>query len=83
VNVQHSQSFNSPVRCSVRWAAGALGGQVKQLASISAALQVIPHADTAEHSDLALKIDTNDADSCTAVPKKQRAVDLPTDRVLR
>jgi hypothetical protein len=71
------------VDADTRLSLGKLGGQVKQPASISAALQVIPHGDTAEHSDLALKIDTNDADSCTAVPKKQRAVDLPTDRVLR
>ena len=65
------------IDANTRLSVGELGGQLKQSASVSAALHVIAHGDTTEHGDLAMKIDANDADSRIAVPQKKRVVIRP------
>jgi hypothetical protein len=54
-----------------------LGGQLEQLSPVAAALQVIAHSDTPEHSDVAMDIDPNDADGHSAVPQNERVVIRP------
>jgi hypothetical protein len=40
-------------------------------------LHVVAHGDTAEHCDLAMQIDSNDADGYGTVPKEKRVVIRP------